>query len=130
MNDILLFDGECNLCNGAVQFIIDRDPKGHFKFAALQSKVGSELLQTYDLPKSFNSIVLIQNAKVYQQSSAALRICRKLKGFWKLLTVLLIIPRPLRDALYNYVAKNRYKWFGKRNECMMPTPDIKKRFLQ
>ncbi|MGM7702899.1 thiol-disulfide oxidoreductase DCC family protein [Pseudalkalibacillus sp. Hm43] len=129
MSDILLFDGECNMCNGAVQFIIKRDPSGHYKFAPLQSEIGHCYVQKHNLPNTLESFVLIRNGKAYQHSSAALRVCRRLKGPWKLATTLLIIPKPLRDAIYTFIARNRYKWFGKREECMIPTPDMKSRFL-
>ncbi len=129
MNDILLFDGECNLCNGAVQFIIKRDPAGHYKFAPLQSEVGQGYVRKHDLPNTLESFVLIRNGKAYLHSSAALRVCRNLKGPWKLAQILLLIPKPLRDSIYKFIARNRYKWFGKRKECMIPTPDMKSRFL-
>jgi predicted DCC family thiol-disulfide oxidoreductase YuxK len=127
---VVLFDGMCNLCNRAVQFIIKRDKKKQFLFASLQGEAGSNLLKKFDLPADlFNSFILIEGEKVYTRSTAALRIARKLNGCWKLLYGLMIIPRFLRNAVYNVIAKKRYKWFGKRNECMIPTPELKERFL-
>ncbi|WP_408007853.1 thiol-disulfide oxidoreductase DCC family protein [Pseudalkalibacillus sp. A8] len=129
MSKILLFDGECNLCNGIVQFVIKRDPSAQFKFAALQSETGQKLLKQYNLPPRFDSFVLIENDKAYQKSSAGLKVARHLNGGWHLFTIFKIIPTPIRDVVYNFIARNRYKWFGKRDSCMMPTPDIKSRFL-
>jgi len=127
---IVMFDGVCNLCNGAVQFIIKRDSAGRFRFAALQSHVGQALLERYELSKEMDSFVLIEGDNVYMKSSAVLRICRRLKGGWPLLTVFLVVPRPIRDAVYHFVARNRYRWFGKQEACMLPTPELKERFLE
>ena len=128
---LVLFDGVCNLCNGAVQFIIKRDQKKQFLFASLQGKAGTELLAKFDLPvNDFNSFILIEGDKTYTRSTAALRIAKKLGGGWKLLYGLMIIPRFIRNAVYNLIAKNRYKWFGKKDECMVPTPELKERFLE
>ena len=127
---IVLFDGVCNLCNRAVQFIIKRDKKKQFLFASLQGKAGNKLLQKFDLPANlFNSFVLVEGDKVYTRSTAALRVAKKLSGGWKLLYGLMIVPGFIRNAVYNLIAKNRYKWFGKRDECMIPTPESKERFL-
>ncbi|MEC1262204.1 thiol-disulfide oxidoreductase DCC family protein [Bacillus swezeyi] len=127
---IVLFDGVCNFCDGAVQFIIKHDPKGLFSFASLQSDIGGELLKHYQLPTDhFDSFILIKEGRVYQKSSAALHVLKSLPGLWRSAAVFLIIPRPLRDAVYSLIAKNRYKWFGQKNECMIPGPDIRKRFL-
>jgi len=112
---VVLFDGVCNLCNGAVQFIIKRDKKKQFRFASMQGKAGHELLQKFDLPANdFNSFILFEDNKVYTRSTAALRIAKYMGGGWKLLYGLMIIPRFIRNAVYNVIAKNRYKWFGKR----------------
>jgi predicted DCC family thiol-disulfide oxidoreductase YuxK len=127
---IVLFDGVCNLCNSAVQFIIKRDKKEQFRFASLQGKAGNDLLKKFDLPADlFNSFILVEGDKVYTRSTAALRVAKKLSGGWKLLYGLMIVPRFIRNAVYNVIAKNRYKWFGKRNECMIPTQEMKERFL-
>ncbi|SDN40721.1 thiol-disulfide oxidoreductase DCC family protein [Bacillus sp. OK048] len=130
MERIILFDGVCNLCNSSVQFIIKRDPKGHYKFASLQSMKGQSLLKQYGYDKEFDSFILIENQRIYSKSSAALMICRNLTGLWKLLNILRILPAPFRDFFYDVVAKNRYKWFGKKESCMLPTKEMKKRFLE
>lgn len=130
MNPVILFDGECNFCDSSVQFIIKRDPKGLFHFASLQSPTGQELLKNYQVPKDIDSIVLLDNNKAYYKSAAALRICRHLKGAWKLFYVFNIVPRFIRDTGYDFIARNRYKWFGKKEEsCMLPTQNMRKRFL-
>lgn len=127
---IVLFDGVCNLCVGSVQFIVKRDPEGIFNFASLQSVAGERISkQCGSLTEKTDSIILVKGNKCYIESDAALRIAQKLKGMWKCLYIFIIIPKPLRDIVYKYIAKNRYKWFGKKNECMLPTPDLKKRFL-
>ncbi|MCD1261321.1 thiol-disulfide oxidoreductase DCC family protein [Paenibacillus athensensis] len=136
MNDptaspIVLFDGVCNVCSSAVQFIIRRDPAGRFRFASLQSEAGRELLLRHGLPADrIDTIVLIENGRSYTRSTAILRVVRGLKGAWPLLYGGIIIPRPLRDGLYRWFAANRYRWFGQRESCMLPTPDIRRRFLE
>ncbi|MDQ0243488.1 putative DCC family thiol-disulfide oxidoreductase YuxK [Bacillus fengqiuensis] len=130
MERIILFDGVCNFCDGAVQFIIKRDPKAHFSFASLQSKSGQDLLTKWDLPTdTFNSMVYAKGNRIYTKSTAALKIARELKGGWPLLYALILIPKPIRDIVYDLIAKNRYKWFGQKDECMVPSPDVRKRFL-
>lgn len=127
---IILFDGVCNLCNGAVQFIITRDPQARISFAALQSSIGQKLLERHKLPKSdFDTFIMIENGKIRTKSTAALKTLRYLNGAWKWAYLLIVIPKPLRDAIYSYIAKNRYKWFGKQEYCMIPNKDTKKRFL-
>jgi predicted DCC family thiol-disulfide oxidoreductase YuxK len=128
---ILLFDGVCNLCNGAVQFIIRRDPCGRFRFAALQSDAAKALLQSAGagaggLP---DSMVLIEDGRLYTRSSAALRVARHLRFPWPLVRVFWIVPRPLRNWMYDFVARHRYRWFGRRDQCMLPTPELQARFL-
>lgn len=132
MNKIILFDGECNFCDQSVQFIIKRDPEGYYKFASLQSVAGQKILKEYSLPDNIDSFILIDNNQYYFKSSAALRVCKNLNlnGLWKLFYLLLIVPRPIRDFFYEIIAKNRYKWFEKKEICMLPTPDIRKRFLE
>jgi predicted DCC family thiol-disulfide oxidoreductase YuxK len=128
--NILLFDGVCNLCNRFVQFTIRRDPKGKFKFASLQSESGQALLQKLGLPRDdFRTFVLVKGERYFLKSTAALQVLRELGGVWKLFYVFIIIPRPLRDFLYGIISKTRYRIFGKRDTCMIPTPDISKRFL-
>lgn len=130
MKRVVLFDGDCNFCDANVQFIIKRDPVAHFKFASLQSDIGRDLTEKYGIPEDVDSLVLIENEKAYVKSTAALRIAKKLDGLWHLLFLLMLIPRPIRDAAYDIVSKNRYKWFGKKEEaCALPSPDVRKRFL-
>ncbi len=127
---LILFDGVCNLCNGAVNFVIDRDPDGLFTFGALQSEEAQPILEEYGLSAAYlDSLVLIENGEVYQKSAAALRIARRLRGAWPLLSVFLAVPPVLRDVVYDWIAANRYSWFGKRDECRIPTPELKERFL-
>lgn len=127
---VILFDGVCNLCNSSVQYVIRHDKDAVFKFASLQSDTGQQLLHKYQLPQNnFNSFVLVEDDKVYTRSGAALRVARKLSGIVKLLYGFIIVPAFLRDAVYNFIARNRYKWFGKKDTCMIPTPALKSRFL-
>ncbi|MCE2504085.1 MAG: thiol-disulfide oxidoreductase DCC family protein [Chlorobi bacterium] len=127
---VVLFDGVCNFCEGSVRFIIDRDPKGTFRFASLQSAFAHERLPKhgYD-PEVLSSVVLIENDRLYAKSGSALRIVRRLRFPWPLLRGLMIVPPFLRNFVYDFIARNRYKWFGKKEECMVPTPEIRKRFL-
>jgi predicted DCC family thiol-disulfide oxidoreductase YuxK len=128
--NIVLFDGVCNLCNSLVRFIIKRDRTGKFKFASLQSEIGQQWLKRFGLAKNeFESFVLIQDDKYYLKSAAALKVLKELGGIWKLFYVFILIPRPVRDFIYNLIAKSRYKIFGKRDVCMIPTPELKERFL-
>ena len=128
---IILFDGVCNLCNSSVQFVIKRDKEAKFKFASLQSSSGQALLQKFNLPlDQFNSFIYVHGDKVFLRSTGALKILKDLGGFWKLFYGFIIVPRFIRDFVYNYIAQNRYKFFGKRDSCMVPTPDLKKRFLE
>jgi predicted DCC family thiol-disulfide oxidoreductase YuxK len=129
MNQIILFDGDCNFCDKSVQFIIKRDRVGVYKFASLQSEIGLELIEKYSIPENLDSFILVTEQRWYAKSSAALRVCKNLKGLWKIPYALLIIPRPIRDFFYHIIANNRYKWFGKKDHCILPSPDIRKRFL-
>jgi predicted DCC family thiol-disulfide oxidoreductase YuxK len=127
---ILLFDGVCNLCNGVVQFIIKNDPKAKYKFCSLQSDYGQQLLESHQLPTDdFESFVLISGDKYYRKSTAALQLLRGLGGGWKLFYGFIIIPAPIRDFFYSLVANNRYKIFGRTDQCMVPTPELTNRFL-
>jgi predicted DCC family thiol-disulfide oxidoreductase YuxK len=127
---IVLFDGVCNLCSGSVQFILKRDKKNQFLFGSLQGNYGQEMLRKYRLPANeFNSFMLIEEEKLYTKSSGALRMLKHLGGAWALLYVFIVVPKFIRDAVYNLVARNRYKWFGKKNECWLPGPEWKARFL-
>lgn len=127
---IILFDGVCNLCNSSVQFVLRHDKKKQFRFAALQSAKGQQLLLNggFDQQKS-DSFVLISSGKYYTQSTAALKVLHTLGGRFSLLYGFRIIPKFIRDAVYNVIAKNRYRLFGQQRECMMPTPELRARFL-
>ncbi len=128
---ILLFDGICNLCISVVNFTIKRDAKEKFKFAALQSESGQELLKRFGLSTNdFDSFVFISGEKYFIKSSAGLHVLKELGGVWLLFYALIIFPRPIRDFIYGIVAKTRYRIFGKRDTCIIPTPEVKRRFLQ
>ena len=127
---IVLFDGVCNLCSGAVLFIIKRDRQAKFLFASLQSRFGQQQLKKLGLERdTFQTIILIRGADVFYRSNAALEIARGLSGLWPSLYLLKIIPAFIRDALYNYISRNRYKFFGKKDVCMIPTPELQSRFI-
>ena len=127
---IVLFDGVCNLCNGTVNFILDHDPAGRFRFAALQSEAGRALLVRHGLAAdALESLVLVEGERAWVRSDAALRIAAGLGAPWRWLAVLRVVPRGIRDRLYDAVARNRYRWFGRRDECRVPTPDLRARFL-
>lgn len=127
---VILFDGICNFCNSAVNFTIKRDQKAIIQFATLQSEKGRMFLRQYNLPiNEMKSFVFIEDGKAYTRSTAALRVCRYLRGAWPLCFAFIIIPRFIRDGIYDWIARHRYKWFGIRQECMMPSPEVRKRFL-
>ncbi len=130
MGAIVLFDGVCNFCNGSVNFIIAHDKAGYFKFSPLQSEIGEELTAKYGVDKEdTDSVVVIEDEKAYTHSSGALRIAGKLDGIWSWIYALKIVPRPIRDFFYRTFAKYRYRLFGRQDACMMPTPEIRERFL-
>lgn len=127
---VVLFDGVCNLCNRSVQFIIRRDKKDLFRFAALQGKTGQEILSRHGLPAdAFNSFILVDGDKIYTHSTGALRMLKILGLPWSVLYVYIIVPRFFRDGVYNWIARNRYRWFGRKESCMIPTPALKNKFL-
>lgn len=127
---LILFDGVCNFCNYWVNFAIRRDSKKKLRFTSLQGESAKSILTAHAIiPGSLSTVVFIDNGKAYTQSSAALRICLYLDGGWKLLYGLIIIPKFLRDFLYTSIARNRYRWFGKKDQCMIPGPGIRDRFL-
>lgn len=127
---VLLFDGVCNLCNASVQWVIRHDPKAIFRFASLQSEAGQALLQKFNLPTDeLNTVVLVDGGKVHTRSDVPIQVGKKLGGWWHLLQMFFIIPRPLRNAVYDWIARNRYRWFGKKEECWLPTPELRVRFL-
>jgi predicted DCC family thiol-disulfide oxidoreductase YuxK len=127
---IILFDGVCNFCNSAVNFTIKRNTRANIQFAAMQSDAGQRILKQYSLPlNEMQSFIFIDQGNVYFQSTAAIRVCRYLRGLWPLCFGFMIVPKFIRDGIYNWIARNRYKWFGVRQECMIPAADVKARFL-
>lgn len=128
---IILFDGICNLCNSSIQFVIKHDAKNMYQFATLQSDAAIALLKERGIDSSkTDSIILIDpNTAYYTRSTAALEIGKSFGGGWRLLGIFKWVPGPIRDWVYDVVAKNRYKWFGKQNECMIPTPELRSKFL-
>lgn len=127
---VILFDGVCNLCNSSVQFIIRHDPRARFRFAALQSGFGQQQLSLHDFStEKLVSVVLLMHGRVYNKSRAALEIARRLSGLWPIIYVFIIVPPFIRNFIYDWISRNRYRWFGKRDECMIPTPELKARFI-
>ncbi|MCS6798587.1 MAG: thiol-disulfide oxidoreductase DCC family protein [Myxococcota bacterium] len=130
---VILFDGVCALCDGLVRFVVRRDPVGRFRFAPLQSRAARDLLEALghrapaDPPAS---VMLVENGRVYEASDAALRIARSLRGPWRALWILALVPRPLRDAVYRFVAARRYRWFGRHDTCTVPSPELRSRMLE
>jgi len=130
-NNIILFDGVCNLCNASVNFVIDRDPKAIFHFASLQSPQGHLLLLHNGMkPDDLESVVLWSGGRLYKKSRAALEIARQLGGFWSLLYAFRLVPPFIRDWMYSLIASHRYKWFGKTDQCRIPEPGVKSRFIE
>ncbi|HVE12213.1 MAG TPA: thiol-disulfide oxidoreductase DCC family protein [Elusimicrobiota bacterium] len=127
---LLLFDGVCNLCEGWVRFVLARDRGARFRFAAFQSKAGAELAARFGLGGALETMALVEDGACSARSTAALRILRDLGWPWALLYAFIVVPRPLRDAVYDWVARNRYRWFGKKESCLIPTPEIRARFLE
>lgn len=128
---IILFDGVCNLCNSSINFVIKRDKHDIFRYASLQSEIGKKLISERNIDiNKIDSILLIEpNVKYYHKSTAALHIAKQLSGIYPLLSVFLILPKFLRDFVYDIIAKNRYRWFGKQESCMIPTPELKALFI-
>ncbi|MFI5176951.1 MAG: thiol-disulfide oxidoreductase DCC family protein [Vicinamibacterales bacterium] len=127
---VVFFDGVCNLCNAFIQFVIRRDPAARFRFAPLQSEAARARLGTVPAPGSLpDSILLFEDGRMYTRSAAVLRIARGLRAPWPLVYGFVVVPRPLRDWVYDVVARHRYGWFGRRDTCMVPTPDLTRRFL-
>lgn len=127
---ILLFDGVCNFCNDTVQFVIKRDKKGIVHFAPLQSDFGQSQLRKAKLPTNdLKTLIFIENGQIYTKSSGALKLSKYLGSIWPLAYILILIPKPIRDFGYDFVARNRYKWFGKQEACMLPSPEVRERFL-
>ncbi len=126
---IILFDGVCNYCNSMVNLVIRRDKNDQFRFAPLQSATGSFLRNKYEIPETVDSFIYIEDEKVYLYSTAALKVCTHLGGLWPLMTVFLIVPGFIRNGIYKWIARNRYVWFGKKDTCMVPTPEVRSKFL-
>lgn len=127
---IIFFDGVCNLCNSSVNYVIDHDKKKKFSFASLQSDLARDLLGNLGVDsQKLESIVLKKGDKIYRKSSAAIEIAREMDGLWPVLYVFKLVPAFVRDFIYDFIAKNRYRWFGKQDSCRMPTPELKERFL-
>jgi len=128
---LILFDGVCNLCNSAVQYVIRHDKKGRFKFASLQSETGKKIISEFNLPPNDpDSFVLIQNNQAFIKSTAAIKVAKQLDGVIKILYGFIIVPVFIRDVVYDFIAKYRYRWFGKRESCMIPAPSLESRFLK
>ncbi len=128
---VILFDGVCNLCNSSVQFIIKHDKKGIFRFASLQSEFGKKIIQQFDLAnKNIDSVMLLENNAIKLKSTAALQIAKRLSGIYSALYGFIIVPRFIRDSVYDFIARNRYRWFGKQESCMIPQPELKKLFIE
>jgi predicted DCC family thiol-disulfide oxidoreductase YuxK len=126
---VILFDGVCNVCSGFVQFVIERDPAGRFQFGALQSDEGQRLLASIGHSSHLDTMVLVEQGRVFTRSAAALRVVRSLRFPWPLVYALVAVPAPLRDRLYDFFARHRYEWFGRRDRCLVPTPEIERRFI-
>ena len=127
---VILFDGVCNFCAWSVRFVIARDPRGLFRFASLQSETGRLLLREHGLDeKAMDSFVLVEGSSAWRESEAALRVCKYLRVPWRFLAVFLVLPRFLRDPVYRLIARNRYRWFGKSDTCLVPSPELRSRFL-
>jgi predicted DCC family thiol-disulfide oxidoreductase YuxK len=128
---VILFDGVCSLCDRSVQFIIQRDPAARFRFGALQSEPAQRLLASVgrSSPATPETFVLLEDNRVFTRSTAALRIVRRLPFPWPLAYGFIVIPRALRDAIYDWVARHRYRWFGRLDQCLMPTPERRRRFI-
>lgn len=127
---VILFDGVCNLCNSSINFVIDRDKKQKYRFAPLQSEIGEMVKKKAGKSLDLDSVLLYENGKLLDKSDAALEIARNLSGIWPMLYVFKVVPRPLRNLVYDFIARNRYKWFGKMDACRMPTPELKALFLK
>lgn len=127
---IVLFDGVCNFCNSSVNFMIRKDNTDYFRFLALQSDKGKKIVEQFKLdPENLQTVILLENGRIYTRSTAALRIAKKLRGGWKLFYGFVIVPPFIRDMFYNIIAKNRYRWWGQKDSCMVPTADVRSKFL-
>ena len=130
VNRLVLFDGVCNFCNFWIQFALKRDKKERLMFGSLQGETAQQLLPQYNIdPTVITSVIFIEDGIAYRESTAALKVCRYLNGGWKLLYALIVIPAFIRDGIYKWIGKNRYRWFGKQESCMLPTAEQRKRFV-
>ncbi|MBM7837455.1 putative DCC family thiol-disulfide oxidoreductase YuxK [Alkalihalobacillus xiaoxiensis] len=129
MSGIILFDGVCNLCNQAVDFVIKQDKKGYYQFASLQSESGQRLKKEYGIPDHIDSMIVIENNRAFSKSDAAIKIVPKLSFYWQPARLAILIPRPIRNRLYEWIAKNRLRWFGEKETCRLPSPSERERFL-
>jgi predicted DCC family thiol-disulfide oxidoreductase YuxK len=128
---VIYFDGVCNLCTGTVQFVLKRDKRKIFRFASLQGEGGRKMLNAQNLPaQHYQTFILEEGGKIFTRSTAALKVFKLLGGAWSLLYIFMIIPAFLRDAVYNFISYNRYRWFGKKEECWLPSPEWENRFIQ
>ena len=129
-HSILMFDGLCNLCNSSVQFVIKRDLKKKIVFSSLQSEIAQDFLSTQnDSLKNCDSVILIDKNNIYTKSSAAIKVSQSLKGLWFMMSIFIILPKPIRDYVYDVIASRRYRWFGKRTNCYIPTKEEQELFL-
>src|SRR5574341_680924 len=127
---LILYDGVCRLCTGSVLFVIKRDRRKRFRFASMQSSLGQQLLRSFGLPPDdLKTFVLMEAGGHFTKSTAALRVAAGLGGFWPVASLLTVIPRPIRDGVYDWVARNRYQWFGRLEQCLVPAPDVQDRFV-
>ena len=128
---VILFDGICNLCNSSVNWVIDRDSSNQFKFSALQSTYGKAVVEKFHLQRDFmDTVLLVDGDKIWQRSDAALQILKSLGGIYSVAVIFFIVPAFIRNMVYNFVARNRYKWFGKQDVCRVPAPELKEKFLE
>jgi predicted DCC family thiol-disulfide oxidoreductase YuxK len=129
--DLVIFDGVCNLCEASVNFIIRHDKSGVFRFVPSQSELGGVLQRQYGINTAdIETVILIRDGQAYTESDAAVRIAASFDGWWRLLSLVRWVPRPVRDGMYRWIARNRYAWFGQKDVCLMPTPELRSRFLE
>jgi predicted DCC family thiol-disulfide oxidoreductase YuxK len=129
-DNLILFDGVCNLCSALVQFVIRHDPAAKFRFAAIQSEIGGEIFQSHGLdPADLQTFVFAAEGKMFLRSDAAIEVVSRFGGAWRIFRIFQFVPKVLRDSIYSFIARNRYRWFGRKEVCMVPTPEISERFL-
>lgn len=128
-DNIVFFDGHCNLCSGVVNFLLRRDKKEKFHYASLNSEAAKKYLSHTDKFRDKSSVVFYHRGTLYEKSSAVLHIFKQLPGLWPVLSIFLVVPRPLRDGVYNFISKNRYKWFDRKEQCYLPQKEVRHLFL-